>query len=54
MMKKIYQELVAIRKELQAIRSDLEFLDKSFHVDKDAMACLVQKANRDIAARYQE
>lgn len=28
MLKKIYQELVAIRKELQAIRSNLESLPK--------------------------
>ncbi len=29
MLKKIYQELVAIRKELQAIRSILEFFQKN-------------------------
>ncbi len=28
MLKKIYQELVAIRKELQAIRSSVEFIRK--------------------------
>lgn len=30
MLKKIYQELVAIRKELQAIRSNLESENKAF------------------------
>ncbi len=29
MLKKIYQELMAIRKELQAIRSSVEFCEKS-------------------------
>lgn len=53
MLKKIYQELVTIREELQAIRSSLEFLNKGLYLDKDTMARLVRKANRDINARYQ-
>ncbi len=52
--KKIHKELAAIRKELQAIRKALESAEKSFYVDKDIMSHFVQKANRDIAARYQE
>lgn len=32
MLKKIYQELVAIRKELQAIRSGLKFFEKGSHI----------------------
>lgn len=32
MLKKIYQELMAIRKELQAIRSSVEFCEKSSRI----------------------
>ncbi len=35
MLRKILQELVLIRKELQAIRSSLEFKRKIFIGDKD-------------------
>ena len=48
MLKKIYQELVAIRKELQAIRKDKEL----FSVKPREFAKLVQKANYDISQEH--
>ncbi len=53
MLKKIYRELVEIKEGLQAIRSNLKSLDNELYLDKDTMARLVRKANRDIDARYQ-
>lgn len=44
MLKKIFQELVLIRKELQAIRSSLEF---NLQIDSKEFSQLVRKAIRD-------
>lgn len=46
MLKKILQELVSIRKELQAIRSNLELHPEST-VDGKELAKAVQKSIRD-------
>lgn len=46
MLKKILQELVLIRKELQAIRSNLE-LHPKITVDGKELAKAVQKSIRD-------
>ena len=53
MLKKIYIELVAIRKELQAIKFSLEPHEKQFSVDRDAICQAVQKSTHDTHARYQ-
>lgn len=50
MLKKIYEELVAIRKELQTIRSSLE---PRFEIDSRSLTEAVQKAIRDTDAKYQ-
>lgn len=42
MLKKIYHELVAIRKELQAIRCSLESTEKS---DPDVLRKAIKQAN---------
>lgn len=52
MLKKIYQELVMIRKELQAIRSSKEFKSE-FSMDGNELIRTVRKATRDKHARYQ-
>lgn len=49
MLKKIYEELVAIRKELQAIRSSLE---PRFEINSRSFTEAVQKAIRDTDAKY--
>ena len=54
MLKKIYQELVEIKKELQAIRSDLKFPDKKIKLDGKAILQAGRKATHDIDARFQE
>lgn len=46
MLKKIYQEMVAIRKELQAIRNRSEF-EVSTMIDYQEVGRVVQQANRD-------
>lgn len=43
MLKKIYQELVTIRKELQAIRSRLEFFSK-IEIDGKVIPKVVRKS----------
>lgn len=48
MLKKILQELVLIRKELQAIRSNLE-RHHEITIDGKELAKATQKAIRDIA-----
>lgn len=53
MLKKIYQELVSIRKELQAIRSDLELPKKDVvgAAISDGVQKAVQSAIRDTDAK---
>lgn len=48
MLKKIYQELVTIRKELQAIRSSVES-KSNIVLDKKAISQFVQKSICDTA-----
>ena len=48
MLKKIYQELVTIRKELQAIRSSLEH-KPNIVLDEKTISRAVQKSICDIA-----
>ena len=47
MLKKVYQELVAIRKELQVIRSDLE-LRSNITLEERTISQAVRKLKRNI------
>lgn len=46
MLKKIYGELILIRKELQAIRNNMESVSK-IELDRKAIAQAVQKSSYD-------
>lgn len=48
MLKKIYQELVAIKEELQTIRSSLEFSDYSFSAPDCNADNLIKKDVKNI------